>query len=136
MGCKLCEGVFYNKKAWDSHNLSHSPSDLYIHSEDDRKLAVTRVDQDFDYSRVPTTMDKLLQVKKKAKVNREVVTVNEKETGGKKKGKNRAVVDSDSEDDKSDTSIEGDEEEETMGKQTKEPKKKKMKVEIRVQRLK
>ena len=92
--------------------------------------------QDFDYSRVPTTMDKLLQVKKKAKVKREVVTANEKETGGKKKGKNRAVVDSDSEDDKSDTSIEGDEEEEKKGKQTKEPKKKKMKVEIRVQRLK
>jgi len=81
-------------------------------------------------------MDKLLQVKKKTKVKREVVTANEKETGYKKEGKNRAVVDSDSEDDKSDTSIEGDEEEEKKGKQTKEPKKKKMKVEIRVQRLK
>ena len=40
--CKLCEAMFYNKKAWDSHNLLHSPADLYINSEADRKLAVVR----------------------------------------------------------------------------------------------
>ena len=40
--CKLCEAMFYNKKAWDSHNLLHTPNDLYINSEADRKLAVAR----------------------------------------------------------------------------------------------
>ena len=40
--CKLCEAIFYNKRAWQSHNLLHSPSDLYLNSEADRKLAVTR----------------------------------------------------------------------------------------------
>ena len=40
--CKLCEAMFYNKKAWDSHNLLHTPNDLYINNESDRKLAVAR----------------------------------------------------------------------------------------------
>ena len=40
--CKLCEAIFYNKLAWQSHNLLHTPSDLYLNSEADRKLAVTR----------------------------------------------------------------------------------------------
>ena len=40
--CKLCEAIFYNKRAWQSHNLLHSPSDLYLNTEADRKLAVTR----------------------------------------------------------------------------------------------
>ena len=43
--CKLCEAVFYSKKAWESHNMLHSPSDLYINKEEDRKLAVARIDQ-------------------------------------------------------------------------------------------
>ena len=40
--CKLCDAIFYNKKAWESHNLLHSPDDLYIKTEADRKLAVAR----------------------------------------------------------------------------------------------
>ena len=40
--CKLCEAIFYNQRAWHSHNLLHSPKDLYLHSEADRKLAVAR----------------------------------------------------------------------------------------------
>ena len=40
--CKLCEAIFYNQRAWQSHNLLHNPKDLYLHSEADRKLAVTR----------------------------------------------------------------------------------------------
>ena len=43
--CKLCEAVFYSKKAWESHNMLHSPADLYINKEEDRKLAVARIDQ-------------------------------------------------------------------------------------------
>ena len=43
--CKLCEAVFYSKKAWESHNMLHSPGDLYINKEEDRKLAVARIDQ-------------------------------------------------------------------------------------------
>ena len=81
--CKLCEAVFYSKKAWKSHNMLHSPGDLYINKEEDRKLAVARIDQvnldfipakgitehfhanhrivqDFDHSRVPGMMDRLL----------------------------------------------------------------------------
>ena len=40
--CKLCDAIFYNKKAWESHNLLHTPDDLYIKTEEDRKLAVAR----------------------------------------------------------------------------------------------
>ena len=43
--CKLCDAIFYNKKAYESHNLLHSPEDLYIKSEEDRKLAVLRYKQ-------------------------------------------------------------------------------------------
>ena len=43
--CKLCEAVFYSKKAWESHNMLHKPGDLYINKEEDRKLAVARIDQ-------------------------------------------------------------------------------------------
>lgn len=113
--CKLCEGIFHNKKAWDSHNLLHCPEDLYIHNEADRRLAVARVDQDFDHSRVPSLLDKLLpvnRVKKGIKVVGEKGREEEQETGEKKEeGRNKAVVDSDSDDDKSDTSIEDEDEE-------------------------
>jgi len=60
--CKLCEAVFYSKKAWESHNMLHKPGDLYINKEEDRKLAVARIDQDFDHSRVPGLLDRLLPV--------------------------------------------------------------------------
>merc|ERR1712156_1256850 len=60
--CKLCEAVFYSKKAWESHNMLHSPGDLYINKEENRKLAVARIDQDFDHSRVPGLLDRLLPV--------------------------------------------------------------------------
>ena len=40
--CKLCEAVFYNTRAYDAHNLLHSPKDLYVGSEAERKLAVLR----------------------------------------------------------------------------------------------
>merc|ERR1719427_1430524 len=72
--CKLCEAMFYNKKAWDSHNLLHTPNDLYINSEADRKLAVARVDQDFDQSRVPTLLDKLLPVSRPRQITPDQVT--------------------------------------------------------------
>jgi len=131
--CKLCEAVFYNKKAWDSHNMLHSPEDLYINSEADRRLAVTRVDQDFDHSRVPTMLDKLLPVSRQRQQgvsvgkggagpksqgrgqDQESVARSEAKAEGRpevKEGRNRALRDSDSDDDKSDTSIEDDEEEE------------------------
>jgi len=119
--CKLCEAMFYNKKAWDSHNLLHSPNDLYINNEEDRKLAVSRVDQDFDQSRVPSLLDKLLPVSRPKVVSSEpsadfkssIPSLLTTDACTKKSaaegGKNRAVVDSDSDDIKSDTSIESDE---------------------------
>jgi len=132
--CKLCEAMFYNKKAWDSHNLLHTPNDLYINNESDRKLAVARVDQDFDHSRVPSLLDKLLPVSRPrqstpdlstpssnsqaSSTNMVSTTTNTQAEGGK----NRAVVDSDSEDDKSDTSIESDEDEMSPPKKKKKSK--------------
>eukprot|EP00090_Calanus_glacialis_P006176 TRINITY_DN14846_c0_g1_i1.p1 TRINITY_DN14846_c0_g1~~TRINITY_DN14846_c0_g1_i1.p1 ORF type:complete len:379 (-),score=123.21 TRINITY_DN14846_c0_g1_i1:63-1199(-) len=127
--CKLCEAMFYNKKAWDSHNLLHTPNDLYINNEADRKLAVARVDQDFDHSRVPSLLDKLLPVGRPRQSTPDTLTTasNNSQPSSTNTidttsvttqviksvvegGKNRAVVDSDSDDDKSDTSIESDEE--------------------------
>jgi len=55
--CSLCDAMFFNKKAYEAHNLCHTPEDLYIESEQDRKQAVTRVDCDFDLNRVPTLFD-------------------------------------------------------------------------------
>merc|ERR1711934_301240 len=46
--------------ARESHNMLHGPADLYINKEEDRKLAVARIDQDFDHSRVPGMMERLL----------------------------------------------------------------------------
>jgi len=57
--CSLCDAMFYSKKAYDNHNLNHRPDDLYILSEQDRSKAVTRVDCDFDMSRVPTVLENL-----------------------------------------------------------------------------
>lgn len=57
--CSLCDAMFYNKKAYEAHNLCHTPEDLYIESEQDRIKAVTRVDCDFDFNRVPTLFDTL-----------------------------------------------------------------------------
>jgi len=127
--CKLCEAMFYNKKAWDSHNLLHTPNDLYINNEADRKLAVARVDQDFDHSRVPSLLDKLLPVGRPRQSTPDTLpdtsnnsqpsssnstdtssVINQVTKSVVEGGKNRAVVDSDSDDDKSDTSIESDEE--------------------------
>jgi len=116
--CRLCDAVFYNKKAYDAHNLLHKPEDLYVGSEADRRMAVLRVDQDFDHSRVPSQFDKYIP-KTKCKPSPPVVanpepeaTVTESkdtfEGGTESKGRNRAMVDSDS-DNKSDTSIESDE---------------------------
>jgi len=144
--CKLCEAMFYNKKAWDSHNLLHTPNDLYINSEADRKLAVARVDQDFDHSRVPSLMDKLLPVGRPRQstpdlstatkntnqatstiTNTSTITTSTTSTTNIKHctegGKNRARVDSDSEDDKSDTSIESEEDEKSPPKKKKRSKK-------------
>jgi len=139
--CKLCEAMFYNKKAWDSHNLLHSPNDLYINSEADRKRAVARVDQDFDHSRVPTLLDKLLPYPSRPRQNTpeqtstqtsstnlvETSSFSSNNTNSAKNvaegGKNRAVVDSDSEDDKSDTSIESEEDEKSPPKKKKKMRK-------------
>eukprot|EP00092_Neocalanus_flemingeri_P025796 GFUD01027962.1.p1 GENE.GFUD01027962.1~~GFUD01027962.1.p1 ORF type:complete len:397 (+),score=155.28 GFUD01027962.1:145-1335(+) len=145
--CKLCDAMFYNKKAWDSHNLLHTPKDLYINSEADRKLAVARVDQDFDQNRVPSLLDKLLPVgrPRQSTPTPDLVTTTSNTDqvqatstittklgteGGKNHsiplysdGKNRAVVDSDSEDDKSDTSMESEEDEQSPPKKKRKSKK-------------
>ena len=31
--CMLCEAMFYNKKAYTTHNFHHTPDDLYIDTE-------------------------------------------------------------------------------------------------------
>jgi len=69
--CMLCEAMFYNKKAYTTHNFHHTPDDLYIDTEQQRKTAVTRVDCDFDLSRVPTAWEKFEQ-RKRPRVKRVV----------------------------------------------------------------
>ncbi|XP_023336911.1 uncharacterized protein LOC111707947 [Eurytemora carolleeae] len=138
----LCDALFYNKKAYDNHNLHHSPDDLYLDSELDRKTAVARVDCDFDLTRVPTMWEKIHGHKKPrvkriqqiepdnlvvptsesasptnpstSSVNPSVSSsvsevVPSEESVEEKMGRNRAMVDSDS-DCKSDTSDESDQE--------------------------
>lgn len=77
--CKACEAIFYNARAYDTHNIHHKADDLYVVSEEqrfilyviwvwftihwfvsifvslknNRQKIVTRVDQDFDIRRVP-----------------------------------------------------------------------------------
>lgn len=34
--CKACEAIFYNRRAYDVHNLTHKPDDLYVISEEQR----------------------------------------------------------------------------------------------------
>ncbi|KAK6637975.1 hypothetical protein RUM44_008399 [Polyplax serrata] len=50
--CTTCDALFYNQKAYETHNLSHKPHDLYVTSEQQRLQTVSRVDQDFDIRRV------------------------------------------------------------------------------------
>lgn len=58
--CSTCDSVFYTKKAFDTHNIHHKPEDLYVTSEEHRLNIVARVDQDFDFRRVPSALDKAL----------------------------------------------------------------------------
>ncbi|XP_058817416.1 telomere zinc finger-associated protein-like isoform X2 [Topomyia yanbarensis] len=58
--CSTCDSVFYTKKAFDTHNIHHKPEDLYATSEEHRLNIVARVDQDFDFRRVPSAIDKVL----------------------------------------------------------------------------
>lgn len=34
--CTTCDALFYNKKAYDNHNMYHKPDDLYVASEEQR----------------------------------------------------------------------------------------------------
>lgn len=34
--CTTCDALFYNKKAYDNHNMYHKPDDLYVTSEAQR----------------------------------------------------------------------------------------------------
>ncbi|KAJ8884245.1 hypothetical protein PR048_016102 [Dryococelus australis] len=34
--CTTCDALFYNKKAYDNHNMYHKPEDLYVTSEEQR----------------------------------------------------------------------------------------------------
>uniref|UniRef100_A0A6M2DGR3 C2H2-type domain-containing protein n=1 Tax=Xenopsylla cheopis TaxID=163159 RepID=A0A6M2DGR3_XENCH len=70
--CTTCEAMFYNKKAYDIHNVYHKPDDLYVTSEAQRLKTVKRVDQDFDFTRVQTLVNKYIPVdktRKKKKIN-------------------------------------------------------------------
>ncbi|KAJ4437075.1 hypothetical protein ANN_17210, partial [Periplaneta americana] len=60
--CTTCDALFYNKRAYDNHNMYHKPDDLYVTSEEQRLQTVSRVDQDFDIRRVQTTAEKFIPV--------------------------------------------------------------------------
>jgi len=58
--CNTCDGLFYNQKAYQSHNIYHRPDDLYVTSEEQRLSTITRVDQDFDIRRVEPMVEKYI----------------------------------------------------------------------------
>ncbi|XP_066997549.1 zinc finger and BTB domain-containing protein 16-A isoform X1 [Anabrus simplex] len=60
--CTTCDALFYNKKAYDNHNMYHKPDDLYVTSEEQRLQTVSRVDQDFDIRRVQNAAEKFIPV--------------------------------------------------------------------------
>ncbi|CAB3366912.1 Hypothetical predicted protein [Cloeon dipterum] len=60
MKCTTCDALFYNKKAYENHNMYHRPDDLYVTSEEQRLQTVSRVDQDFDIRRVIQPVDKYM----------------------------------------------------------------------------
>lgn len=63
--CTTCDALFYNKKAYDNHNMYHKPDDLYVTSEAQRLQIISRVDQDFDIRRVQTTAEKFIPIYRK-----------------------------------------------------------------------
>nr|CAH0111845.1 unnamed protein product [Daphnia galeata] len=58
--CKMCDALFFNKRAYENHNLFHKSDDVYIENEQQRQTLVTRVDQDFDIRRVQTQAEKFI----------------------------------------------------------------------------
>jgi hypothetical protein len=76
----MCDALFFNKRAYENHNLFHKSDDVYIENEQQRykfhskivdtveflkiqfyrQTLVTRVDQDFDIRRVQTQAEKFL----------------------------------------------------------------------------
>jgi len=105
--CTKCESIFFNKKAYDVHNLHHKSTDIFIHNIEVKSKI--RVDNDPDPSRIPTIWDKLDQPYKKRRVRKieedlEVESSQNIKRIKRKKGKNRALVDSDNENVVSDSS--------------------------------
>lgn len=70
MKCTTCDALFYNKKAYDNHNMYHKPDDLYVTSEEQRLQTVSRVDQDFDIRRVIQPVDKYMAKVRPAMVSK------------------------------------------------------------------
>jgi len=58
--CKMCDALFFNKRAYENHNLFHKNDDVFVENEQERQALVTRVDQDFDYRRVQTQTEKFI----------------------------------------------------------------------------
>jgi len=58
--CKMCDALFFNKRAYNNHNLFHKDDDMYVENEQQRQALVTRVDQDFDIRRVQTQAEKFI----------------------------------------------------------------------------
>jgi len=58
--CKMCDALFFNKRAYENHNLFHKNDDVFVENERERQALVTRVDQDFDYRRVQTQTEKFI----------------------------------------------------------------------------
>ncbi|CAG0883715.1 unnamed protein product [Darwinula stevensoni] len=49
--CRVCDAIFYSKKAYKTHTVHHSPLDMYI-SDGATRFLQMRVDADFDPKRV------------------------------------------------------------------------------------
>ena len=77
----MCDALFFNKRAYENHNLFHKNDDVFVENEQERydkfsqldlhssipkhitlyrQALVTRVDQDFDYRRVQSQTEKFI----------------------------------------------------------------------------
>ncbi|KAL0272013.1 UNVERIFIED_CONTAM: hypothetical protein PYX00_005151 [Menopon gallinae] len=73
--CTTCDALFYNRKAYETHNVGHKPDDLYVTSEQQRLQTVSRVDQDFDIRRVLPLAVKYLPSFKNKRKNFSIIKV-------------------------------------------------------------
>ncbi|XP_055371138.1 zinc finger and BTB domain-containing protein 41-like [Condylostylus longicornis] len=67
--CRTCEAIFFTKLAYEKHLVFHKPNDFYAANQEARMKVVSRVDQDFDISRVPLLQEINIMMKQMTESN-------------------------------------------------------------------